>query len=308
MLNTVFYSILNMSVMAAIIGLLIMVLRKSRLIPRLGIYCLWTLVLFKLLIPFSVSSDLSLLNLVRPIIKNVVTVPGIEEHNFTVSMMNSIGTAETYFPVTYKTEQLENLFGIAAFIWIIGVFSSIIAVMVLYLLGNSQLGKVTLVRDNIYTGEMVDAPLVHGIFTQRIILPEVYLNNQHLKYIILHENVHIKRHDNFLRTLAVLTACLHWFNPLVWIFLKGFIDDMELTCDLRAVKELSAEERKSYAGTLVEVASGQKLLMSAGFGRSNVKVRVMSVLTYKKLSLFALAVTLIFVAALSAILLTNPIR
>ncbi len=308
MLNTVFYSILNMSVMAALIGLLIMVLRKSRLIPRLGIYCLWTLVLFKLLIPFSVSSDLSLLNLVRPIIKNVVTVPGIEEHSFTVSMMNSIGTAETYFPVTYKTEQLENLFGIAAIIWIIGVFSSIIAVMVLYLLANSQLGKVTLVRDNIYTGEMVDAPLVHGIFTQRIILPEVYLNNQHLKYIILHENVHIKRHDNFLRTLAVLTACLHWFNPLVWIFLKGFIDDMELTCDLRAVKELSAEERKSYAGTLVEVASGQKLIMSAGFGRSNVKVRVMSVLTYKKLSLFALAVTLIFVAALSAILLTNPIR
>ncbi len=308
MLNTVFYSILNMSVMAALIGLLIMVLRKSRLIPRLGIYCLWTLVLFKLLIPFSVSSDLSLLNLVRPIIKNVVTVPGIEEHSFTVSMMNSIGTAETYFPVTYKTEQLENLFGIAAIIWIIGVFSSIIAVMVLYLLANSQLGKVTLVRDNIYTGEMVDAPLVHGIFTQRIILPEVYLNNQHLKYIILHENVHIKRHDNFLRTLAVLTACLHWFNPLVWIFLKAFIDDMELTCDLRAVKELSAEERKSYAGTLVEVASGQKLIMSAGFGRSNVKVRVMSVLTYKKLSLFALAVTLIFVAALSAILLTNPIR
>lgn len=308
MLNTVFYSILNMSVMAAIIGLLIMVLRKSRFIPRLGIYCLWTLVLFKLLIPFSVSSDLSLLNLVRPLIKNVVTVPGIEERRFTVSMMNSIGTAETYFPVTYKTEQLENLFGIAAFIWIIGVFSSIIALMVLYLHANSQLGKVTLVRANIYTGEMVDAPLVHGIFTQRIVLPEVYLNNQHLKYIILHENVHIKRHDNFLRTLAVLTACLHWFNPLVWIFLKGFIDDMELTCDLRAVKELSAEERKIYAGTLVEVASGQKLLMSAGFGRSNVKVRVMSVLTYKKLSLFALAVTLIFVAALSAILLTNPIR
>ncbi|MDF2987227.1 MAG: antirepressor regulating drug resistance protein [Eubacterium sp.] len=308
MLNTVFYSILNMSVTAAIIGLLIMVLRKIRLIPRLGIYCLWTLVLLKLLIPFSVSSNLSLLNLVRPFIKKVVSVPGIEEDSIKVSMTNSIGTAETYFPVTYKTQQLESLFGAAASIWIIGVLSSIIIVSVLYYLANRQLGSVIPIRDNIFTGEKVEVPLVHGIFRQCIIVPEMYLNDLRLKYIVLHEQIHVRRHDNLLRVLAVITACFHWFNPFVWIFLKRFIDDMELTCDLAAVKKLSADERKRYAGTLVEVASGHGFLMSAAFGKSNVKVRVMNVLTYKKLSVLALTVTLIFVAALSAILLTNPIR
>jgi len=194
-------------------------------------------------------------------------------------------------------------------VWIVGVVGAILAVAILYYLTSSELRNAILVKDNIYCSEMVQSPLVYGIFRQRIIIPRDYIDKkEQLEYMLLHEAVHVRRHDNLIRAIAIFTACVHWFNPFVWIFMKLFIDDMELTCDTKAVKPLSMEARKQYAQTLINVSSRQQIFMSTAFGKSNVKVRVMNVMTYKKLSIFALAATLIFVVAISAILLTNPVR
>jgi beta-lactamase regulating signal transducer with metallopeptidase domain len=224
-------------------------------------------------------------------------------------LTNSIGAADTYFPITYKTEQLETVFEIAAFVWIVGTVGAILAVTILYYLTSSELRKASLVKDNIYSSDMVEAPLVYGILKQKIIIPKNYISkDEQLKYVLLHETVHLKRHDNLLRVIAIFTACVHWFNPFVWIFTKLFIDDMELTCDMKAVKQLSMKARKRYAQTLVNVSSRQQIFMSTAFGKTNVKVRVINVLTYKKLSLFALVVTIIFIVTLGTIFLTNPVR
>lgn len=308
MLNTVFYSVLNMSITASIIGLLIIMFRRLKLIPGIGIYYLWTLVLVKLLIPFSVSSRISLLNFAGSFVKRVVTVPGTEEHGISLSMTNTIGAAGSYFPVTYKTKLLESMFETAAFIWISGAVISVSAVAVIYVLASKRFRTAVPVTDNIFTGEMVDSPLVHGFIRQRILIPEEYFEKSGLKFILLHENVHIKRHDNLVRLITVITACLHWFNPLVWVFLTIFIDDMELSCDIRAVRELTIPERKAYAKTLLDVGTGQDYLISAAFGKTNVRGRVINILNYKKISVFALTVTVIFLAVASIILLTNPVR
>jgi beta-lactamase regulating signal transducer with metallopeptidase domain len=298
-----------MSITATFVGLMIIMLRKVKNVPRLGVYTLWALVLLRLIMPFYVSSRISLMNLTGALTKKVVKVGTFSPEGINLSMTNAIGTADTYFPVTYKTEQLKTIFEVATFVWIVGAVGTILAVSILYYLTSNELRKASLVKDNIYSSNMVQAPLVYGIFRQRIIIPEDYIGKEEqLKFVLLHETVHLRRHDNLLRVIAVYTACIHWFNPLVWIFIKLFIDDMELTCDMNAIKQLSTKARKQYAQTLVNASSRQQIFMSTAFGKTNVKVRVMNVMTYKKLSIFALIVTIIFIFTVGAIFLTNPVR
>ena len=87
-----------------------------------------------------------------------------------------------------------------------------------------------------------------------------------------------------------------------------FLDDMELACDAAAVKQLSAEGRKDYARTLLNYGSNQKILMSTAFGRSKIKVRVMNIISYKKLTTLAILFSILFVAFIVAVLLTNPMK
>lgn len=56
MIDSMFYTVLNMTLTASFIGFIVIILRKIKHFPRLGVYCLWTLVLLRLVIPFSVSS------------------------------------------------------------------------------------------------------------------------------------------------------------------------------------------------------------------------------------------------------------
>jgi beta-lactamase regulating signal transducer with metallopeptidase domain len=49
---------------------------------------------------------------------------------------------------------------------------------------------------------------------------------------------------------------------------------MELSCDLKSVKQLTKEERIKYTKALVNLSAGQKVFMSTAFGKTNVRVRV----------------------------------
>ena len=306
--DTIFYYILNMSIIASLMGIVIMLLRKLTFIPRIGIYCLWIPVLLRLLIPFGVSSRISLMNLTGSLVKKVVEFQWVAGDSVKLSMSNVIGAAAAYNPVVFKTQQLKAVFGISAVVWLAGAAGFIAGVLILYCLSGRELRKAAHIREDIYSGEGPEAPMVYGFFRQRIILPRPYLEAGGLKYIILHERAHMARHDNLLRLAAVLTACIHWFNPFIWVFLKAFMDDMELTCDNRAVRGLSQEQRKQYASTLLSAGAGRKPLIPAAFGNNGVRARVVNVMTYRSLSILAFAITLVFVAAATAILITNPVK
>ena len=63
-------------------------------------------------------------------------------------------------------------------------------------------------------------------FSPIILLPKNtdFDNCQELNYILLHEYLHIRRFDCLIKIVAVVTVCIHWFNPLVWLmyfFLKS---------------------------------------------------------------------------------------
>ncbi len=305
MLREAFYWILNMSIIATVYGMLLYILRYIKALPRTVIYALWGVVLLRMLCPVSFSSQLSLMNILSRLFDRTLvrTVP-VEHLDLTVS--NTIQGALTYQPFTYKSDIYEKFFTVASVIWFLLALVGLLTILLMYGWTMTEMKKATLLRDNIYEGSMVTSPTIVGILRPRIILP-LNIEEKKLEYILLHEKIHELRQDNLWRILAILAACIHWFNPLSWVFLKLFLNDCELACDEGVVKRLKPEERKEYARALVTYADADRMIFSSSFGNNKVKSRVLQVLSYRRLTWFSTFCFSILAIGVAVLLLTNGV-
>jgi len=306
MLSEVFYWVLNMSIIASVFGIFIYFLRFIKGFPKYVSYLLWAIVQIRLLCPFGMNSRYSLLNLLNTVLQKVIvkTIPikiGLQQQ---VSLSNAIQAVDSYEPFTVKTKLLEKFFEVGSVIWLVTSLVAILAVLIMYFLSKNELKKATHLRDNIYESPLIKVPTVLGIINPKIVLP-IGLGDKQLTLILVHEKIHIRRYDNVWRMLAILTACIHWFNPLIWWFLKVFLADMEIACDALAVKKMEDEDRRDYARLLLEYAGYENTMITSTFGSSQVSVRIKSILTYKKLTLFSSITFLIMGFAIAYFMLTN---
>jgi len=63
-------------------------------------------------------------------------------------------------------------------------------------------------------------PGVWGIRTPVLLLPQgmtTEMTDAELESVILHELIHVERHDNLIAALQRVLCYLSWFHPLVWI-------------------------------------------------------------------------------------------
>lgn len=300
MLSEIFYWVLNLSIIGSVTGLIVLSLRKIKLLPRFAVYVLWILPLIRLWMPFGIANKYSLMSLISRFTTKTVV---IFEKSPQLTTTNSIMGANSYFPIEYKTDLLKNVFNVASIVWIIVCCSAILTSVLLYFFAKSELRSAELIKDNIYKSDRITATAVYGIIHPKIIIHSA-IADMDIDYIILHEQTHLQRKDNLFRIIAVITACVHWFNPLSWIFLKCFFADMELACDAKVLKSLSESQSKEYARTILTCSSGKAFFASA-FGGAKTKLRIENILSYKKLTVlsslcFAALVLIIFV-----IIITN---
>ena len=304
MLQEVFYWVFNMSITASITGMLIMLVRTMKKIPRRLAVFLWLIPYFRMTIPVGFNSPYSLMSLLsRFATKTIVVYQPTQDVTF--SMMNSVMAANSYFPITYKVNILEKVFGIASVLWIIVFFAILLTLAVLYFTTLHEMKDAALLRDHIYLSEKIISPAVYGIIKPRIILPMSY-QDKDIELIILHENMHICRADNLWRMLAFLIVAAHWFNPLCWIFLKLFLEDLELSCDERVLVKLGDHRAKEYARSLLE--NGQSVtLFASAFGGAKIRTRIENILSFKKMTWFSLTVFLALIVTIFYVLLTNAV-
>ncbi len=302
MLSELFYWLLNMSIMASIVGVIILLLGEIQRIPRRLIHLLWIIPFIRMWIPVGIKSPYSLMSLISKFTTKSVTV---YQGSVDYSMTNFSMAADTYFPITYKAQLLASVFRVASIIWLVITALFLLAVIGIYCSTKSELKDAQLIHDNIYLSHKVTSPAVYGIVRERIILPKLYAEDD-LKFVLLHEQAHIKRKDNLWRMLAIVTACIHWFNPLSWLFLKSFLASLELACDEAVLANHDNEEKKSYATALLNCAESKTLYASA-FGGAKTRVRIERILSYRKISAFSTACLLIFTVLVGYVLLTNAI-
>ena len=302
MIGEVCYWLINMSIVASFMGLIVMLIRKIRFIPRRVSVFLWLIPFLRMTVPVGLNSPYSLMSLVSRLTTKTVTVYRPSD-DIAFSFSNSIRAAESYQPITYKSEVLEKVFFVAGMAWAVVALALIISLTIIYTSTKRAVADSKLLKENLYLSDKIDSPAVYGIFRPKIIIPESYKDKE-LEHVVRHERMHIRRLDNLWRIVGFLTACIHWFNPLSWVFLKAFLNDLELACDEMAVSGYCAEERKEYARTLLACSQGKSLLVSA-FGGAKVRTRIENVLSYKKMTAFSAIGFTLLVLVITFTLMTN---
>ena len=305
MLSDIFYWLLNLSVFGTVVGLLVLILRRLEFLPRFFIYLLWSLPFLRFWLPWGIASKYSLLTWLTKYTSKTITVwqspSGIGE----ITMSNITQAARSYFPIVYKTNLLQQIFTVAAVVWLGGVLILFSCSLFLYAKTKLAVKDAEHLKDNIYYSNKTSVPAIYGIWKPRIILP-VEQSDDSTVLVIKHELIHIKRKDNLWRFLAIFTACLHWFNPLIWLFVKYFFIDMELACDAGVLKQLPENKKKDYAGVLLS-NSYRISSFASSFGGVKTKMRIENILTYKKLTIFSSLCFVVLFITLSLTLITNAV-
>ena len=151
MLQEVFYWVFNMSIAATITGVIVMLIRLIKKIPRRFTVFLWAIPFLRMTIPLGLSSPYSLMSLLSRITTKTIVVYQPTD-DMSLSMTNFVMVADSYFPVTYKVNLLENIFNIASVIWVIVFMAITLMLAVIYLTTLHEMKDAKHLHDNIPLG------------------------------------------------------------------------------------------------------------------------------------------------------------
>ncbi|HHW30078.1 MAG TPA: hypothetical protein GXX20_00140 [Clostridiaceae bacterium] len=271
-MSELFLTVLNMSLTASYVILFVITVRLLlKKAPKVISYALWSVVVFRLIIPFSFESMFSLMPR-KIMLRNANSVPvsydiihqqssqinkGIEATDSLVNHLLSTSSALTF---DSSVNTLKIYAGIGAYIWIIGLIVFLIYSLVSVLMLKRRLKCAQLIEKDIFEANNLKTPFVLGFIKPRIYLP-AGLNDTERRYIILHEQIHIHRKDHLIKMLAFIILSIHWFNPFVWIAFMLMCTDMELFCDERVMKVMNEDIKKPYASLLLSLASERFILI-----------------------------------------------
>ena len=101
--------------------------------------------------------------------------------------------------------------------------------------------------------------------------------------VLRHEFNHLKRKHPWMKVIITCGLVLHWWNPLIWLAYKYTCLDLEMDCDRFTLEQLSPQNCREYARTLVELGAGKQIWDAPlAFGESDGAARVKAAVTWKK--------------------------
>ena len=148
------------------------------------------------------------------------------------------------------------------------------------------------VEHRVWEVEGLPTAFVFGL-RSRIYLP-AHLPKEERAYILLHEQIHLRRKDHWVKALCYGILCLYWFHPLVWVAFSGLETDMERACDEAVLRQMGDGVKKSYSASLLRLAAKESGLL-LGFGERAVKKRLLAILRYRKPALGMVAFSAVWV-------------
>ena len=332
MIKDLFLAVVNMSVTASVVIAAVIVLRQLfRKQPKIYSYLLWSMVLFRLLCPYSFSLDTSAFNLLPAkqtekgqieytippaIAENIMPQP---EAEFTADVVVSpeISRKEDVYipPARENTENIivmapqpkPDYVNILALLWIAGVFYLIADNLISLYEIRRQLKNSENLYGNVYKSDEISTAFIVGVLKPRIYLPK-NLPPEQQRYIIFHEETHLHRKDYLFKFIGFVALALHWFNPLVWLAYNLAEKDMEMSCDEAVIKQLGSGEKQGYSQTLLSISMPfrEYRAMHLAFGEGETKQRIVNVLSFKKPKAKYVVGTLCIIALAGVLLVSNP--
>ncbi len=310
-MSEIFLKIINMSISASYIVLAVLLLRLLlKKAPKWITVVLWSIVAIRLVCPFSIESALSLIPSFEVVSPDIM-MDRTPEINTGIPIVNQIinpmiSGSFSPDPGT-SANPLQLWIPTFAVIWIIGMVALLIYTVISYVKMKHKIGTAVLLRDNIYQSENVVSPFVLGIIKPKIYLP-FNMNEKDVEHVVAHEMAHIRRKDHLWKPLGFLLLTLHWFNPLMWLGYVVLCRDIELACDEKVIGKLDRDARADYSEALLTCSVNRRMIAACplAFGEVGVKVRVKSVLNYKKPAFWIIIAAVVVCVAVAFCFLTNP--
>ena len=327
MLDTIFLQIFDMTKVASLVILVVLLVRLClKRTPKVISYALWAVVLFRLLCPVSIEAPISLVPQTEPTIQSydllnepVTPLAAIDAAGQAVGdvLNGGIGVQHVYTS-NYLEDGSRRIIStdwstvwilFTKFVWLGGMAALLIYSTVSLIRLKRRLVGAILLRDNIYLADHIDSPFVMGLLRPKIYLPSS-LSEKERDYIILHEQHHIRRGDHVFKLLSFIALCLHCFNPLVWIAFILSGKDMEMSCDEAVLRKLGEDIRVDYTASLISLATGKRIIAGTplAFGEGDTEGRVKNIAKWKKPAVWVIVIAVIVCAVLAVCLITNPMN
>ena len=174
-MSEVFISILNMSLTASYVIILVMLVRLIlKKAPKFISYILWGVVAFRLIIPFSFESMFSLM----PRNTNVISIPrdiiyqqGLQIDSGIEAVDSFVGHLLTVPAAGVSVNPLQIYIEIGSYIWVLGIAALLVYSFVSIFILKKQLKGSRLIEKNIYEAKNLKTPFVLGLIKPKIYLP-----------------------------------------------------------------------------------------------------------------------------------------
>lgn len=300
MTDSIFLKILDMSLTAGIAVIFVIAARLLlKRAPKIFSYAAWSVVLFRLICPFSFESAIGLIpSGVRP----------SENPGFIVAASTAGAQIQNITQLTVPSDITVKLswVTIGKYIWIFGILLLAVYSIASIIRLKKNISTAENITDNIYLSNKIETPFVFGILSPGIYMPSS-LSEDEMNYIILHEQTHIKRFDHIIKLLSFFTLCIHWFNPLMWTAFFLSAKDMEMSCDEAVIKKLGNGAKKEYSSLLLALTGGRKVIggVPLSFCEGDTKMRIKNVLRYRKQPLKVIVISSVLVISLCACLIPD---
>ncbi len=310
-------SLLQMSLAASVMIIAVIILRSLFLnkLPKTTFQALWGLVVLRLVLPFEIPSPLSIYSALSSaqsfiesdaqsgfsastIAQNAFTMPAVtansaQAFDFTLAI-RLCGTiiAAVFFAISYRKS-----------------IKSFRLAEKLILQAESSVIPKSLRGVQIKKCGKINAPLTYGIFRPVILLPESFdfSDKAALDFVIAHESIHIKRLDGLKKLVLAAAACIHWFNPLVWVMLVLANRDIELSCDEAVVKRFGNDFKSDYAMALIRLEERKSHFspLISHFSKNAIEERIISVMKLKKTTAAGMIAALALITATATVFATT---
>ncbi|MGL5066294.1 MAG: M56 family metallopeptidase [Sarcina sp.] len=219
-MSSLFMNIVDLSITASYAIIFITTARFFlKKAPKKFSYFLWFIVLFKLIIPITFESNLSIMPITD------IDVYSLED--FVSAPTRPIDIDETVIPLDQASIPFTQ---ITAVLWFLTTSAILLYSFTSFNKFRKKLINSHNIKENIYTSDIIKTPFVLGILKPKIYIPTT-LKPYEEDYIIEHEKTHIKRYDHIVQLVFFIITCIHWFNPLIWISYNLMTKDMEMSCD-----------------------------------------------------------------------------
>ena len=322
-MNLLQMNVLQMSFSGAVFITAVVLIRGAAIhkLPKKTFLVLWELVMFRLLIPFSIPSVFSVYTLATHSISSTtwpetgrdysipnmqglfVATQGAERPPADVSPSVSV-----WFMVWCAGILLTGLFFVISYLRCLAEFRTALPVRSHYVekwLGERPLKR----RISVRQSDRISAPLTYGIFRPVILLPKKmdWKKEKQLQYVLSHEYVHICRYDTVTKLVAALALCIHWFNPFVWVMYLLFNRDIELACDESVIRQLGEKSKSAYSLMLIDMEAAKSGLLPFcnSFSKNAIEERITAVMKTKKNSLFAICIAAVLIVGVTTAFATS---